>query len=69
MDTPTEKNVNPVEGKKPATPKPPKKTEQSLRVKFTEEEVVKLARKLAGRSIFAAICQYQFFLLLHRSPA
>ena len=25
MDTPTEKNVNPVEGKKPATPKPPKK--------------------------------------------
>ena len=50
MDTPTEKNVNPVEGKKPATPKPPKKTEQSLRVKFTEEEVVKLARKLAEKN-------------------
>lgn len=26
MDTPTGKNVNPVEGTKPATPKPPKKT-------------------------------------------
>ena len=50
MNTPTEKNVNPVEGTKPATPKPPKKTEQSLRVKFTEEEVVKLARKLAEKN-------------------
>ena len=27
MDTPTEKNVKPVEGKRPATPKPPKKDE------------------------------------------
>ena len=50
MDTPTEKNVKKVEGEKPATPKPPKKTEQSLRVKFTEEEVVKLARKLAEKN-------------------
>lgn len=48
MDTPTEKNVKPVEGRKPATPKPPKKTEQSLRVKFTEEEVVNDANKDGG---------------------
>ena len=44
MNTPTEKNV------KAVAPKPPKKTEQSLRVKFTEEEVVKLARKLAEKN-------------------
>ena len=39
MSTPTEKNVKHAEGTKPATPKPPKKTEQSLRVKFTEEDI------------------------------
>lgn len=44
MNTPTEKNV------KSGAPKPPKKTEQSLRVKFTEEETLKLARKLAEKN-------------------
>lgn len=50
MSTPTEKTVKPAEAKKAVAPKPPKKTEQSLRVKFTEDEIVKLARKLAEKN-------------------
>ena len=50
MNTPTEETGKTAEAKKAVAPKPPKKTEQSLRVKFTEEEVVKLARKLAEKN-------------------